>query len=159
MSENLNPFRVMDSQRVWELLGDMPYGRLAVQGAGLVRTGAADTPLIFTDPQSLSFGYLDVNAGAASRTISVTVSDADVIGPMRVPICPTSSLGSQCTAAMRSTPSSTPCAMTSCAFSRDLQFGPGQDRLGRARDFGSAAIPAGRDRSAARRWLSLSLRA
>jgi minor extracellular serine protease Vpr len=47
-----------------------------VQGAGLVRTGSADRPLIFTDPQSLSFGYLDVNAGAASRTISVSVADA-----------------------------------------------------------------------------------
>ncbi len=47
-----------------------------VQGAGLVRTGSADVPLIFTDPQSLSFGYLDVNAGAASRAIAVTVSDA-----------------------------------------------------------------------------------
>jgi subtilisin family serine protease len=47
-----------------------------VQGAGLVRVAAADSPLIFTDPQSLSFGYLDVNAGAASRAISVAVSDA-----------------------------------------------------------------------------------
>jgi subtilisin family serine protease len=47
-----------------------------VQGAGLVRTGSADRPLVFTDPQSLSFGYLDVNAGATSRTIPVTVSDA-----------------------------------------------------------------------------------
>ena len=32
-----------------------------VQGAGLVSVPAADRPLIFTDPQSLSFGYLDVN--------------------------------------------------------------------------------------------------
>ena len=47
-----------------------------VQGAGLVRVGAADQPLIFTAPQSLSFGYLDVNAGAANRAIMVTVSDA-----------------------------------------------------------------------------------
>jgi hypothetical protein len=47
-----------------------------VQGAGLARVGAADNPLLFTDPQSLSFGYLDVNAGAASRAIAVTVSDA-----------------------------------------------------------------------------------
>jgi subtilisin family serine protease len=47
-----------------------------VQGAGLARVGAADRPLIFTDPASLSFGYLDVNAGAASRAISVTVADA-----------------------------------------------------------------------------------
>jgi hypothetical protein len=47
-----------------------------VQGAGLARIAAADKPLLFTDPQSLSFGYLDVNAGAASRAIAVTVSDA-----------------------------------------------------------------------------------
>ena len=47
-----------------------------VQGAGLVRVGSADAPLIFSDPQSLSFGYLDVNAGAASRAIPVMFSDA-----------------------------------------------------------------------------------
>jgi minor extracellular serine protease Vpr len=47
-----------------------------VEGAGLVRVAAADSPLLFTDPQSLSFGYLDVNAGAASRAVPVTVSDA-----------------------------------------------------------------------------------
>jgi len=47
-----------------------------VEGAGLARVGSADKPLIFTDPASLSFGYLDVNAGATSRAISVTVADA-----------------------------------------------------------------------------------
>jgi minor extracellular serine protease Vpr len=47
-----------------------------VEGAGLVSVPAADRPLIFTDPQSLSFGYLNVNAGAASRSLAVTVSDA-----------------------------------------------------------------------------------
>ncbi|MBA3562139.1 MAG: S8 family serine peptidase [Actinobacteria bacterium] len=47
-----------------------------LQGAGLVNVGAADRPILFTDPQSLSFGYLDVNAGAASRAIPVLVSDA-----------------------------------------------------------------------------------
>ena len=47
-----------------------------VQGAGLVQVGAADRPLVFTAPQSLSFGYLSANAGANSRTLSVTVSDA-----------------------------------------------------------------------------------
>lgn len=46
-----------------------------VQGAGLVSVPAADKPLIFTDPQSLSFGYLG-EAGASSRAISVVVSDA-----------------------------------------------------------------------------------
>lgn len=60
-----------------------------VQGAGLARVGAADKPLVFTDPQSLSFGYLDVNAGAASRAISVAVSDAgDGAGAWTVEIQP-----------------------------------------------------------------------
>ncbi len=47
-----------------------------VEGAGLVRTGSADNPLVFTDPQSLSFGYLLAGGGANSQSISVTVSDA-----------------------------------------------------------------------------------
>ncbi len=47
-----------------------------VQGAGLVRTGAADKPLVFTDPQSLSFGYLVAGGGASSKSIAVSVSDA-----------------------------------------------------------------------------------
>ncbi len=47
-----------------------------VEGAGLVRVGSADKPMLFTDPQSLSFGYLVAGAGANSRSIAVTVSDA-----------------------------------------------------------------------------------
>jgi subtilisin family serine protease len=60
-----------------------------VQGAGLVNVGAADRPLVFTDPQSLSFGYLDVNSGAASRTIPVTIADAgDGAGSWSIEIRP-----------------------------------------------------------------------
>jgi minor extracellular serine protease Vpr len=47
-----------------------------VQGAGLVNVPAADKPLIFSDPQSLSFGYLVAGGGANSRSISVAISDA-----------------------------------------------------------------------------------
>ena len=47
-----------------------------VEGAGLVNVGSADKPLVFTDPQSLSFGYLVAGAGANSRSISVSISDA-----------------------------------------------------------------------------------
>jgi minor extracellular serine protease Vpr len=47
-----------------------------LQGAGLVSAGAADRPLIFTAPQSLSFGYLVAGGGANSRSIPVTISDA-----------------------------------------------------------------------------------
>jgi subtilisin family serine protease len=47
-----------------------------LQGAGLAQVAAADRPLIFTDPQSLSFGYLGAGAAANSKTIPVTISDA-----------------------------------------------------------------------------------
>jgi hypothetical protein len=47
-----------------------------LEGAGLVRLTEATNPLVFSDPQSLSFGYLNVTAGAASRSILVSVSDA-----------------------------------------------------------------------------------
>jgi minor extracellular serine protease Vpr len=47
-----------------------------VEGAGLVRTGSADKPLVFTDPQSLSFGYLVAGGNANSKSMAVTVSDA-----------------------------------------------------------------------------------
>ena len=49
---------------------------MLVQGAGLSRVGAADRPVLVHRSAILSFGYLDVNAGAASRAISVLVSDA-----------------------------------------------------------------------------------
>jgi minor extracellular serine protease Vpr len=46
-----------------------------VEGAGLVKVSRADNPLIFSDPQSLSFGYLVAGGGANSKAISVTISD------------------------------------------------------------------------------------
>lgn len=49
---------------------------VAVQGAGLANLPAADTPLLFTDPQSLSFGDLNVSAGGAASTLLVSVTDA-----------------------------------------------------------------------------------
>jgi minor extracellular serine protease Vpr len=48
-----------------------------LEGAGLIDVGRADRPLIFTDPQSLSFHYLNVNHGAASRPLLSTIVDAD----------------------------------------------------------------------------------
>jgi minor extracellular serine protease Vpr len=47
-----------------------------LEGAGLARVGTADRPLVFTDPPSLSFGYLAAGSSANSRSIPVTVSDA-----------------------------------------------------------------------------------
>ena len=72
-----------------------------LQGAGLVNVTAADRPVLFTDPQSLSFGYLDVNAGAASRAIPVLISDAgDGAGAWSVEVQPqVSSSGASVTVA------------------------------------------------------------
>jgi subtilisin family serine protease len=47
------------------------------EGAGLAWLPAADVPLVFTDPQSLSFGELNLATSATpSRQLSLTVSDA-----------------------------------------------------------------------------------
>jgi subtilisin family serine protease len=47
-----------------------------LQGAGMPQVARADQPLIFSDPQSLSFGYLVAGGGASARAIPVTVADA-----------------------------------------------------------------------------------
>jgi len=47
-----------------------------VEGAGVAQLPEANTPRIFTDPQSLSFRYLNVLGGAATHAIVVTLSDA-----------------------------------------------------------------------------------
>jgi minor extracellular serine protease Vpr len=47
-----------------------------LQGAGLANVAAADDPLIFTDPQSLSFRDIDVSIGTQNSTLLVTVTDA-----------------------------------------------------------------------------------
>jgi minor extracellular serine protease Vpr len=46
------------------------------EGAGLAWLPTADNPLVFTDPQSLSFGELAVTSGPQSRQLLLTVSDA-----------------------------------------------------------------------------------
>ena len=48
---------------------------MLLEGAGLIDVNRADEPLLYTDPQSLSFHYLNVNKGAAYRTLAVTVAD------------------------------------------------------------------------------------
>ena len=47
-----------------------------LEGAGMVNVPRADNPLIFTEPSSLSYGDLNVNSGAQTREIVVTVADA-----------------------------------------------------------------------------------
>ncbi|HEU0304238.1 MAG TPA: S8 family serine peptidase [Gaiellaceae bacterium] len=47
-----------------------------VEGAGLANLAAADAPLLFTDPQSLSFGDLAVTGGGSSSQLLVSLTDA-----------------------------------------------------------------------------------
>jgi hypothetical protein len=47
-----------------------------LEGAGLARLTEATNPRVFSDPQSLSFGYLRATGGAASQTVLIQVSDA-----------------------------------------------------------------------------------
>ena len=49
---------------------------IAIQGAGLANLPAADTPFVFTDPQSLSFGDLNIVSGGASRPLLLSITDA-----------------------------------------------------------------------------------
>jgi hypothetical protein len=47
-----------------------------LEGAGLADVSAANDPRIFTDPQSLSFGDVDVSQGAQRKALLVTITDA-----------------------------------------------------------------------------------
>ena len=60
----------------WATTSQTEEASVLVEGAGLVNVATADKPLVFTDPQSLSFGYLVAGGGANSRSISVALTDA-----------------------------------------------------------------------------------
>lgn len=47
-----------------------------LEGAGLANVASSDDPRVFTTPQSLSFGNVDVSTGAQSSGLLLTVSDA-----------------------------------------------------------------------------------
>ena len=49
---------------------------MLIEGAGLANVAAADTPFLFSDPQSLAFGDLAVTASGASSSLIVALSDA-----------------------------------------------------------------------------------
>jgi minor extracellular serine protease Vpr len=60
----------------WADTAQTTEASVLVEGAGLIDVGRADDPLVFTQPQSLSFHYLNVNHGPASRPLLATISDA-----------------------------------------------------------------------------------
>ena len=60
----------------WANTGRTQEASVLLAGGGLVNVAAADAPLAFTDPASLSFGDLKVSAGAQRRSLLMAVSDA-----------------------------------------------------------------------------------
>jgi hypothetical protein len=60
----------------WADTGRSREAPVYLEGAGLANLVEATTPRVFSDPQSLSFGYLNVAGGAASNSILVQLSDA-----------------------------------------------------------------------------------
>ncbi|MGH3003356.1 MAG: S8 family serine peptidase, partial [Gaiellaceae bacterium] len=62
-----------------------------LEGAGLTDVLAGTDPKIFTDPQSLSFGHVDVSTGAQRSSLLLTASDAgDGAGNWTVSVAPQS---------------------------------------------------------------------
>ena len=60
-----------------------------LEGAGLANVLGADDPKIFTAPQSLSFGHIDVSAGPQTNGLLLTLSDAgDGAGSWAVTVAP-----------------------------------------------------------------------
>jgi minor extracellular serine protease Vpr len=47
-----------------------------LEGAGLVNVAAANNPKLFTDPTSLSYGFLDTSGGPARRALLLSLTDA-----------------------------------------------------------------------------------
>jgi subtilisin family serine protease len=62
-----------------------------VEGAGLAALLSANDPRIFTDPESLSFQYLDVTRGAVRKPLLVAIDDAgNGAGDWQVSVAPQS---------------------------------------------------------------------
>lgn len=60
-----------------------------LEGAGLINVGAADQPFIYTEPQSLSYRYLDVTRGPAGKPLLVKLIDVgDGYGTWQVELHP-----------------------------------------------------------------------
>jgi minor extracellular serine protease Vpr len=73
----------------WQNTARTQEASVLLEGAGLANVAAADDPKIFTDPQSLSFGRVDVSTGAQKPSQLVTLTDAgDGAGTWTVSVAP-----------------------------------------------------------------------
>jgi subtilisin family serine protease len=61
----------------WQDTAQTHEAPVLLEGGGLVNLPRAANPLVFTDPTSLSFGDLDMNGGAQTRSQVVHLTDAN----------------------------------------------------------------------------------
>ena len=60
----------------WGNTGRTQEASVLLEGAGLINVAAANNPKLFTDPTSLSYGFLDTSGGPARRALLLSLSDA-----------------------------------------------------------------------------------
>jgi minor extracellular serine protease Vpr len=73
----------------WQNTARTQEASVLLEGAGLTNVAAADDPKIFTDPQSLSFGRVDVSTGLQKPSQLLTLTDAgDGAGTWTVTVVP-----------------------------------------------------------------------
>jgi hypothetical protein len=73
----------------WQNTERTQEASVLLEGAGLTNVAAADDPKIFTDPQSLSFGRIDVSTLAQKPSQLLTITDAgDGAGTWTVSVAP-----------------------------------------------------------------------
>ena len=60
----------------WQDTARTTEAPVLLEGGGLINVARADSPLVFTDPSSLSFGDVNANHGAQHRSLLLTLSDA-----------------------------------------------------------------------------------
>ena len=63
------------AQPAWGNTARTQEASVLLEGAGLANVLAADDPKIFTAPQSLSFGNIDVSTGSQTKGLLLTLSD------------------------------------------------------------------------------------
>ena len=75
-SANVKSALMSTAGAAWGDTGRTHEASVWLEGAGLADVAAADDPRIFTDPQSVSAGDVDVSTGSQTRGMLLTVTDA-----------------------------------------------------------------------------------
>jgi NAD(P)-dependent dehydrogenase (short-subunit alcohol dehydrogenase family) len=68
------------AQPAWGDTSRTHEASVLLEGGGLIDVAAANTPKLFSEPSSLSFGFLDTTTGATRKALLLSLSDAGTGG-------------------------------------------------------------------------------